>query len=131
MGDDWFGHRDWFTEAPTGDKDEWTDWDYALARAQQLIEDYTDQHGNLVYEVQDDRVVVEAVRKIDKFEAAKDRITSKKNYKPLDGEYYVPRLEKRSAEWPTFEEWVADQAGQGEKEKILQPDEAPEPSFVQ
>lgn len=130
MGDDWFGHRNWLTHEPEGDRDEWISWDYALVHAQQLIEDYTDNHGNLVYEVQSDRVTVEAVRKIDKFEEAKERITSRKNYKAQAGEYYIPRLDKRSKEWPTFEEWVVEQNNSAEKDQQNQPGPDPEDDLV-
>lgn len=114
MGDDWFGHRDWRTGREQGDKDEWTEWDYLLARALQTIETHTDSNGLLIYEVRDDRVVVDAIRKIDKFEEAKDRITSRKGYKPASGEYFIPRLDKRSEEWPTMAEYYERLAREGE-----------------
>lgn len=131
MGDEWYGHRDWFTGLPRGDKDEWVEWDWALIRAFQTVEDWTDSHGLLRYEVDDpkQRTYVEAVKKIDQFEAAKDRITSRKNYKPDPGEYFAPRLEKRSKEWPTLQEYIEHEI---EKEQKKAPVEVPdEPRFVQ
>ena len=108
MRDDWYGHRDWFTGEPEGDKDEWLDWDHALADAFQHIESFTDSHGLLIWEREDEAVVVEAVRQIDPFEAAKEITTSGKNYKPQPGEYFVPRLKSRRSGggFQTYEEWV-------------------------
>lgn len=115
MGDDWFGHRNVWTFEPEGDKDEWTEWDYLLSRAFQTVEDWTDSHGLLKYEVDDPkgRVYVEAVRKIDKFEEAKEAVTGGKNYKPKPGEYFIPRVEKRSEEWPTMQEFIENMAEKG------------------
>lgn len=53
-----------------------------------------------------DNVEVVAVKRIDKFEAAKERITQKKNYKPTPGERFVPKVNLKWGEWPTFKEWV-------------------------
>lgn len=92
---------------------EWTTWDYALMSALQLIEDFTDQNGLPVWEKESDRVIVEAVRKTDKFEAAKEKTTNKKNYKSVPGEYFVPRLKLMPGweedGWPTFQEWAESQ----------------------
>lgn len=111
MQDDWFGHRDAFTFEPVGDKDEWVEWDYVLLNAFQTVEDWTNQDGLLAYEVDDfqDRVIVQAVRKINKFEAAKESITGGKNYKPRPGEYFVPETLLQDPEndsWPTMEEYI-------------------------
>lgn len=110
MRDDWYGHRDPFTGEKTGDKDAWLDWDYALLDAVQTLEDWTNQHGLLVWEVDDPkkRVIVEAKRKTDQFEAAKDRITGKKNYEARPGEIFVPNLvlDSEDGEWPTMEEYI-------------------------
>lgn len=110
MQDPAFGHRDHFTAMPTGDPDEWTEWDYALINAYQTIEDWTNSHGLLVYEVDDhqERVSVIAKKKIDKFEAQKAIKTGGDKYKPTPGEYFVPDLDlRRGAEWPTLEEYIA------------------------
>lgn len=112
MGDDWFGHRDPLTWEKTGDKDEWIDWDHILANVLQTIEDFSDQHGLLQWQLDDDAVVVDAVKKIHPFEAARDRKTGHKNYKSVPGEYYVPRLKSRreGGKMQTFREWVEAQA---------------------
>lgn len=110
MGDDWFGHRT-LEGKPIGDKDQWITWDYALIRALQIIETYTNDNGLLVYEVDDpeDRVVVHALKKINKFQAAQERITGKKDYKARPGEYFIPDLELRGDTWPTLEEYIQHQ----------------------
>lgn len=118
MRDDWYGHRDPETFEPVGDKDEWLDVDYALLSALQTLEDYTDQHGLLIWEVQDpkNRVEVAAHMKIDPFEAAKEIKTSGKNYKKKPGEYYVPKLTLLSKEWPTMEEFIEHQIEEARQE---------------
>ena len=111
MHDEWYGHRT-VSGREIGDKDEWIDWDYALANAFQTIEDYTDQYGLLAWELADERVEVNANRKTPKFKAAIDRATSGKNYKALPGEYYVPEVFSRDREGriQTFEEWILAEA---------------------
>lgn len=108
MGDDWFGHRHWLTGDPQGDKDEWTQWDYILSRVLQTYDDFTNDHGLARWEVDDpkERVDVGAERKTDKFQAAMDRITGKDKYKPSPGEYFIPKLELRASDWPTFGEYM-------------------------
>jgi hypothetical protein len=116
MGDDWFGHRDPFTGAPVGDREEYTSWDFSLLNAFQTIEDYTDQKSGIpIWELDDERIVVEAVRKKNKFQAAIDlttKGTEKKPYKPQPGEYFVPRMYSRETDengeevYQTFTQWV-------------------------
>ena len=116
-----FGHRDWFTGGPVRDKDEWTDWDFALVSAFQLISDLTDRDGLLVHEVENERMMVHAVRKINKFHASRDRMTKgskKKGYEPQPGEYFVPELELRGGEWPTLEEYWAQLAEEAEEDAV-------------
>jgi hypothetical protein len=112
--DDHFGHRDPFTHEPTGE-DGWTAWDYALANALQVIEDHTDKYGILVWERDDEAVEIDAVKKIHKFQASVDRLTSgtdKKPYKPAPGEYFVPEIWSRRKDADgneviqTYEEWL-------------------------
>lgn len=88
---------------------DWSPWDYALVDAVQLIEDYSNQHGIPIWDAEADNVEIQAHRKIDKFEAAKQKTTDTKKYKPLAGEYFVPVPVKRFGEWPTFEEWLEKQ----------------------
>ena len=119
MADDWFGHRHPFTGEPFGDKDEWTDWDFVLVEAVQLIEDWTDQHGLLAWEVDDpkERVQVVAKPRIDKFEQQREIMSaseSRGNKKPPKGRYYVPVVDlmKPATEWPGHQEyfeWLASQ----------------------
>lgn len=115
MGDDWFGHRDPLTGMPQGDKDEYLSWDWALLNAFQTIEDYSDKHGLPTWEIDDERVVVEAHRRIDKFQRAIDertRSTKAREYKPVPGEYFVPDVHSREIDengnevFNTFREWV-------------------------
>lgn len=95
-----------------GDPDRWTDWDYALGYATQIVDDFTDQYGLLAWEVDDEAVEIDAVKKRHKFKAAVDRATagtSKKPYKPEPGEYFTPEVWSRRADGSiqTFSEWVA------------------------
>lgn len=112
MRDAYFGHRDPFTGEPLRDRDEWTDWDYAIQGAFQLVNDLTDKHGLLRHEVESERVMVSAIRQTDRFQAAVDRMTSggPKGYKASPGEYWIPKLELRGGEWPTVEEYFAIEA---------------------
>ena len=107
MRDPHFGHRDYFTGKPIRDREEWTEWDFALVAAYQLVEDLTDKHGLLRHEIENERMDVEAIKKFDKFQAAVDRTTKggKKGYNPSPGEYFVPRLKLRGGEWPTLQEY--------------------------
>lgn len=108
MRDAWYGHRDFYFEE-YGDKDEWIDWDYAIASALQTIEDMTDSHGLLAWETESERMDVEAVKKIDKFQASIDRKTkgSEKNpYKPEPGEAWVPKTTLRGGEEPTYRSYL-------------------------
>jgi len=115
MGDDWFGHRDPLTFEPLGDREEYTSWDWSILNAFQTIEDYSDKHGLLVWEIDDERVVVDAIRKTDKFQRSIDertKGTDKKPYKPIPGEYFVPDVHSREHDesgnevFNTFREWV-------------------------
>ena len=107
---------------------EWTQWDYALVDAVQLIEDYSNQHGIPIWDAEADNVEIEAHRKIDKFEAAKHRITGRDKYKGQPGEYFVPVPKKRFGEWPTFESWLEAQDTEKPQPSPFDDDEK---SFVQ
>lgn len=111
MHDDWYGHRDPFTGDPKGDKDEWLEWDFLLLETLQMIEDHTDEYGLLVWEREDEAVVIDAEKRIHKFKAAiedRTRGTEKRPYKPRPGEYFVPDLYSRRPDGSiqTFREWV-------------------------
>lgn len=60
--------------------------------AVQTIEDFTTSDGLLAWEIDEDEVVVDALKKINKFEAVKQRKTGGKNYKSTPGEYFVPAI---------------------------------------
>lgn len=110
LGDYYALHRHPFTGEPLQEP-VWTTWDYVLVNALQLIEDFSDGNGIVVWEKESESVIVEAVKRIDPFEAAKERTTSRKNYKHTPGEYFVPRLKlhPQVEEWPTFQEWIDSQ----------------------
>ena len=124
MGDDWFGHRDPLTGEPRGDKGEFLSWDWSLLNAFQTIEDYTDSKSGLpIWEMDDERVVVDAVRKVNKFQRSIDertKGTEKKPYKPVPGEYFVPNMWSREKDesgesvFQTFREWVEKSIEKGE-----------------
>lgn len=114
MRDKDFGHYDPVTFEVMGSG--WTEWDYALIQAFQMIEDHTDDNGLLVWEKESDRVEVIAERKIDKFRAAVESRTSGKNYKPLKGEGFIPKLNLLGGEWPTYHEYIQSLIGDPDKE---------------
>lgn len=113
--DHFYGYRDPETGDPelaAGDV-YWSEWDYALADAMQFIQDHTDQHGHLIWEVESDRTTVKITKKIDRHNAQVERATSGKKYKPTPGEYFVSRVELAPG-WeedgfPTFSEWFEEQ----------------------
>lgn len=121
MRDPLFGHRDPFTGKGIRDKDEWTEWDFTIVSAFQLVNDLTNKHGLLVHEVDNERMDVEAVKDTDKFQAAIDRATKgtpKKGYTPSFGETWKPRLKLRGGEWPTLEEYFKKQAEEAERDAV-------------
>lgn len=116
MADDWYGHRDAFTFEPKGDKDEWLEWDYLLLGAFQTIEDYSDQYGLLAWELADDAVYVDAVRRVHKFEQARDMVTrgtKTKPYQAVPGEYFIPKIgtQRSDGKIQTFREWIETPVG--------------------
>lgn len=111
MHDTHYGFRDYYTGEPTQDP-EWTKWDYALASAFQVIEDFSDANGLLAWEKDSPKVDVLAVAKVDRFENAKERaskIASRKKGGETPGTYYVPELKLLAKEWPTMREQVEEQ----------------------
>jgi len=109
------GHRDPITGAPFGDKTDWTTWDYALMTAVQTIADFTTSDGVLAWEIEEDGVRVDALKRINKFEAAKQRKTSGKTYKETPGEYFVPSIRPPlgKEKHQTIAEWREKQAEEG------------------
>lgn len=100
-------NRNSFTGEPDAPHDQWNEWDFALAESRQLIEDYTDKHGHLIFERDSDEVAVDAIKKVDKAQAAIDKKTSGKKYKAGPGEYFVTELWlARGKEWPTLKSWM-------------------------
>ena len=128
MRDDAFGHRDYVTGEPFRDTDDWLEWDYALIAAYQFIDVHTDDYGLHSWEVADEAVDVQAIRKQNKFLAARDAITNGKNYKPWNGEYFVPDVFTRrsSGEFWTPEEWMAEEVRRFEADKIVEEGTEPE-----
>lgn len=121
MRDEFYGHRDTLTFLPDGDREEYLDWDFALFDALQTIEDNSDQYGLLAWELDDEAVDVTAVRKIHKFEQARDlatKGTAKKPYTPRPGEYFVPRMETRRSDGHIqgYGEWVEKMVAKAEDE---------------
>lgn len=117
MRDEWFGHRNPLTGAPMGDREEYTSWDFALLEALQTVEDFTDSKSGLpIWEVETPWVEVDAVKKVNKFQASIENATKgteRKPYKPRPGEYFVPALYSRKTDeegnevfW-TFREWAS------------------------
>lgn len=90
----------------------WTDWDFALANAVQIIDDFTTAEGHLVWEAESERVTFDALKKINKARAAIDRRTKgtkNKAYEASDGEYWTTEpVLMRGDEWPTMDEWVSE-----------------------
>lgn len=111
LGDEYALHRHPSSGEPLPGDVKWTEWDYALVNALQLIEDFSDQNGLVVWEKDSDDVIVEAVKKIDKFDSVVERMTSRQSYKKTAGEKFVPRLKLMPGvtEWPTFNDWVEEQ----------------------
>lgn len=116
MADHYFDFRNSFTGEPDDEPVTWTDWDYALVHALQVIEDNTTPNGLLVWDVDNDRVRVDVSKKIDKFEAARDRYTGRKNYKRENGEYFVPDVTLVGGEWPDYETYLSGKIEQALKE---------------
>lgn len=75
MMDDDFGHLNRVTGERKLPRGTWTPWDYLLLNVHQLITDFTDANGFLVWELEDpeERTVVEARIKTDRAEAARGR----------------------------------------------------------
>lgn len=108
MNDPYACNRDFFTGEPIRPADEWSDWDYVLVSAFELLNDLTDGDGNLAFEVENERMDVMAVKRTNKFHAARDRATKgspKKGYTPTPGEYFVPKLRLVGGKWPTIQEY--------------------------
>lgn len=115
LHDPFAGHRHWETGEPLLPQSDayWTEWDYALADAVTFIQDHTDKHGHLVWEVESDATDVVITKKIDKHDAKVEARTGGKNYKPSKGEYFVSRVVLKPGwedeGWPTYESWAAEQ----------------------
>lgn len=106
-----FGHRNSFTGEPDGAAADWTAWDYAIATAMQAIEDGTTEEGLLIWELNDDSVWVDPIKKWNKARQAIESITNSDSYKSSPGEYFVPELRQHGVEpgeekWQTRLEWL-------------------------
>lgn len=89
----------------------------------QVIKDFTNQHGILAWDAEAELDVdIQAVKKIDRFTAAQERYTSRKNYKRSPGEYFVPKLKlMEGSEWPTMREWMMKDLPDDVREEIENP----------
>lgn len=113
MSDEWFGHRNWYTLAPEGAKDEWLPEDFTLAQVYQLITDFTDQYGFLAWEVDDpqQRAYVDTKLDIDRvqqaIQSAENNRDTKAQLEKVKGSYVKPvlKLIKKDGEWPTHIEY--------------------------
>lgn len=83
--------------------------------AVQTIEDFTNEDGILAWEIEEDGVRVDALKKINKFQAAKQRKTSGKTYKATPGEYFVPSIRPPlgKEKHQTIKEWRESQQEDG------------------
>lgn len=92
----------------------------------QMIEDGTTEEGHLVWELQQDDVYVEAIRRTNKARAAIDRITDAKGYKSRPGEYFITELHQQGVEpgeekFQTRREWIEQQVEEHELEEGVPP----------
>lgn len=81
--DEYFNHRRLDTQEPLEgvDKDEWTPWDFAIVRAYQTIEAYTDRNGIFEWYKDDPEERIDAKKTFDPYQAGIDRITNSKQFK--------------------------------------------------
>lgn len=84
--------------------------------ALQVLEDYTDKHGLPVWVTEAERVEIWANEKTDKFQAAIDQKTQRKNYKARPGTTFVPEVVVRYGEKPTYSEWLKEQIEKSQAE---------------
>lgn len=125
LRDPYAGHRNFLTGEPDGLVDEWTAWDFALATAISYIKEGTTEEGHLIWEIDDDRVFVEAIREVNKARAAIDKITNVEGYKAEPGEYWRTRLTtpyheqeveqgfaEGEFEWQTRAAWIQEKVEQ-------------------
>lgn len=118
MRDEHYGHRNWRTGEPEGDREEWLDIDFALVSAYQTVEYYTDQNGIREWHKKDPEERIDAIRKFDPFQAGVDRITGGKNYKKMPGEYYVPEI--KSGRDDESEMWTYQDMVDAEMKELLE-----------
>lgn len=114
LQDHFAGFRDSYTFEVDGTP-HWTDWDYSLATALQLVEDYTDSEtGHLVFVEQSERVTFDATKYIKKSVAKVERMTNGKNYKATPGERWRTKpVVMDGGEMPTLTEWLEEQRKKG------------------
>lgn len=94
---------------------EWLDVDYALIEALQIIEDHTDPNGLLIWVAEADNVDIQAVRKISKFDSARERRTTGTKYKAQPGEYFHPQVDLIRGEYPTYRGWLDEKIQEASK----------------
>lgn len=111
MVDDDFGHMNRVSGERKLPRGTWVAWDYILANVFQLISDFTDENGFLVWESQDpdERMEIRGVVKVDRPENVRQKV-EKQNSKRMErvpGSYVSLSIRKRREEdeYPTHEEY--------------------------
>lgn len=102
-------NRNSFTWEPDSPHDQWNEWDFALAEARQVIEDYTDEDGLLIWERDSEDTVVKAYWKLNRARAAKERLQKKSKETPVGSSPIVELGLKPGRDWPTLESWWAEE----------------------
>lgn len=111
LGDDYAGHRCWWRD----DWEEnpalinvWTSWDFALLRAYQIIEDYTDKEtGQLVWVDQSPEVDWDIRHSYSGSREAELRYMKDKELKPGENIYAVPSI-RNPEDPPSMLKWLTD-----------------------
>lgn len=116
FADYYFGFRDWWNGEPAG-APHYTEWDFALASAMALIEDYTDSEtGHLIAYEYSPRVAFTPTKRIKKSKAAVEMMTNGKDYKPSPGESWVSQPKAiDGGDLPTIREFIEYEASLKQK----------------
>lgn len=111
LGDDYAGHRHWWNPDWIPDPaliNVWTEWDFALLRAYQIIEDYTDKAtGQLVWIDQSPEVDWDVKSSFSGSRAAEDRYMKDRELKPGETVYAVPSI-RNPEDPPSMIKWLED-----------------------
>lgn len=111
LGDDFAGHRCWWDPDWVEDPaliNVWTDWDFALLRAYQIIEDYTDKEtGQLVWIDQSPEVDWDVKSSFSGSIEAEERAMKNRELKPGERLYSVP-VPRNPDDPPSMSKWLED-----------------------